>query len=77
MADTLGVGDLQNFVAGNVDATAAVKIQAQKNLIPKLTTAQRDALSGVNLFPGLLIYNTTTNKFNVRAAAAWEAITSA
>jgi hypothetical protein len=74
---SLGIGDLQNFVNGSVDATAAEKIQFQKNAIPKLTTAQRDALTGANLFPGLLIYNTTTNKLNVRVAAAWEAITSA
>ncbi len=25
---------------------------------------------------GMIVYNSTTNKLNVRAAAAWEAITS-
>lgn len=77
MADTLGVGDIQELIAGNVDATASQKIQLQKNVIPKLTTTQRDALTGGNLYPGLLIYNTTTGKLNVRVAAAWEVVTSA
>ena len=77
MADTMGVGDMQNMLAGNVDATASQKIQLQKNAIPKLTTTQRDALTGTDLYEGLVIYNMTTHKLNVRVAAAWEAITSA
>lgn len=44
-------------------------------LLPRMTTVQRDAISSPAA--GLLIYNTTTNKLNVRAAAAWEAVTSA
>jgi hypothetical protein len=40
---------------------------------PKLTTTQRDALTATE---GMLIYNTTTHKLNVRAAAAWEVVTS-
>lgn len=43
--------------------------------LPKMTTAQRDALTSPPA--GLLIYNTTTNKLNVRVAAAWEVVTSA
>jgi hypothetical protein len=77
MADTLGVGDMQEMIAGNVDATASQKIRLQTNVIPKLTTTQRDALSGTNLYEGLLVYNVTTHKLNVRVAAAWEVITSA
>jgi len=77
MADTMGVGDMQNMLAGNVDATASQKIQLQKNVIPKLTTTQRDALTGTDLYEGLVIYNMTTHKLNVRVAAAWEAVTSA
>jgi hypothetical protein len=75
--DTMGLGDLQQMTAGNVEATAAQKIRLQFNVIPKLTTTQRDALTGESLFAGLIIYNTTTNKLNVRAASAWEAVTSA
>lgn len=42
---------------------------------PQMTTAARDAM--VNPPKGMMIYNTTTNKLNVRVAAAWEAVTSA
>lgn len=44
-------------------------------LPPRMTTTQRDAISSPA--EGLIVYNTTTHKLNVRAAAAWEAITSA
>jgi hypothetical protein len=44
-------------------------------LLPRLTTTQRDAIASPPA--GLLIYNTTTGKLNIRAAAAWEAVTSA
>lgn len=78
MANTnLGFGDMQAAQSGTSTLTTAQKIAAQKNIIPKITTTQRDALSGTSLFPGLIIYNTTTNKYNIRAAAAWEAVTSA
>lgn len=77
MADPKGFGDLANMVAGAVDATASEKIQLQRNAIPKLTTAQRDALTGTDVYEGLLVYNMTTHKLNVRVAAAWEAVTSA
>lgn len=40
---------------------------------PRMTTAQRNALT--NLFPGMVIYNVSTNKLNVYTTA-WEQITS-
>lgn len=43
--------------------------------VVSLTTAERDALSP-QPGAGTIIYNSTTNKLNVRVAAAWEAITS-
>lgn len=60
-----------------VDASAALQIvSTTKGLaLPAMTTAQRDAIAAP--IAGLLIYNTTTGKVNVRVAAAWEAITSA
>ena len=73
----LGLGDTQNLLDGSVASTASQMIQTQRNLIPKLTTTQRDALTGTDLYEGLVIYNTTTHKLNVRVAAAWEAVTSA
>lgn len=75
--DTLGVGDIQNIIAGIVDAPAAQKIQLQKNVIPKLTTTQRNALTGADLYEGLTINNTTTHKLNFYNGTAWEAVTSA
>lgn len=77
MADTLGVGDMQNLIAGNVDATASQKIQLQKNTIPKLTTTQRNALAGTDLYEGLMVNNITTHKLNFYTGSAWEAVTSA
>ena len=57
-----------------VDMSAA-DLMFSSLLIPTYTTANRDLLVGVPA--GFLIYNSTTNKLNVRVAAAWEAVTSA
>lgn len=40
-------------------------------LLPRMTTTQRDALTAVN---GMLIYNSTTNKFNGYENGAWTAL---
>lgn len=40
---------------------------------PRLTTAQRDALSPQ---PGEIVYNSTTNKLNFYNGSAWEVVTS-
>lgn len=63
--------------AGSDDPAAIVNIASTTKglLLPRMTTAQRDAISSPPA--GLLIYNTTTGKLNFRAAAAWEAVTSA
>ena len=37
-------------------------------IVPRMTTAQRDALTAVN---GMIIYNTSTNQFNFRENGAW------
>lgn len=47
------------------------------NILPRMTTAERDALAAGDKFKGLVIYNTTTNKINQYTGAAWEAVTSA
>lgn len=73
----LGLGDIQNLLDGSIQSTAADIIAMQKNIIPRLTTTQRDALSGTSLYNGLLIFNTTTNKLNMKGASAWEVVTSA
>lgn len=70
---------VQGAVFGASDPVASARLDinstTQGFLPPRMTTAQRDAISSPAT--GLLIYNTTTNKLNVRAAAAWEAVTSA
>jgi hypothetical protein len=50
--------------------SAALEINGTNGavLLPRLTTAQRDALTATD---GMQIYNTTTNKFQGRAGGAW------
>ncbi len=59
------------------DASAILKLSSTTRgfLPPVMTTTQRDAIGTPTA--GLVIYNSTTNKLNVRVAAAWEAVTSA
>lgn len=64
-------------VGGAPAASAALTVTSttQGLLFPRMTETQRDAISAPAA--GLVIYNTTTNKLNLRVAAAWEVITSA
>jgi hypothetical protein len=70
---------MTTLVKTDVDKTtvlmSALELMYNGCVIPSLTTANRDLLVGVPA--GVVIYNTTTNKLNVRVAAAWEAVTSA
>jgi hypothetical protein len=77
-------GTASNYFAGTVavgttspNSAALLDVSSTTRgfLPPRMTTAQRDAITSPPA--GLLIYNTTTNKLNVRAASAWEAVTSA
>jgi len=65
----VGIGGTAN-AAAILDAASTTK----GFLPPRMTTAQRDAISTPPA--GLVIYNTTTNKLNVRTASSWEAVTS-
>lgn len=40
-------------------------------LVPRMTTAQRNALAAVN---GMILYNTTTNQVEAFEAGAWGAL---
>ncbi len=62
----VGVG-----VSGAVNSSAALEVSStSKGLLPpRLTTTQRDAITTPT--NGLVIYNTTTNKFNVRESGNW------
>lgn len=56
-------------LAGNLTLSSTTKA-----FVPtRMTTTQRDALTGV---AGMVIFNTTTNKLNV-FTTGWEAVTSA
>jgi hypothetical protein len=63
--------------SGTINAAAILQADSTTRgfLPPRMTETQRDAISAPPA--GLLVYNTTTNKLNLRVAAAWEIITSA
>lgn len=54
----------------SVDSGATLEVDGTSGgiLFPRLTTTQRDALTPTN---GLVIYNSTTDKLQVRAGGAW------
>ena len=66
--DNVGVAENRTF-------TQFCAVNAK--MFEPMTTVIRDALVAGEYYPGLVIYNTTTGKLNVRVAAAWEAVTSA
>jgi hypothetical protein len=70
-AGNVGIGTISPNAAALLTLTSTTK----GFLPPRMTTAQRDAISTPPA--GLMIYNTTTNKLNVRTASSWEAVTSA
>lgn len=61
----VGIGTLNPSTAAVLDATST----SGGILFPRMTTAQRDAISTPP--DGLVVYNTSTNKLQVRAAGAW------
>lgn len=72
-------GDTRNVLIGTETDNAAALLNVTSTtkgfLPPRMTSTQRDAISSPPA--GLMIYNTTTNKLNVRTASSWEQITSA
>lgn len=81
-SDTCVIGGTGSFaqkvVLGATTADASAKLEivstTQGLLLPRMNTTQRDAIGSPAA--GLLIYNTTTGKINVRGASAWETVTS-
>ena len=63
-------------IGGTADADAILDLQSTTKgfLPPRMTGAQRDAISTPPA--GLMVYNTTTNKLNFYNGSAWEAVTS-
>jgi hypothetical protein len=65
---SLGIGTPTPSAKAVLDLTSTT----QGFLTPRLTTAERDAIAAPTT--GLLIFNSTTNAFNVYYAAAWNPI---
>lgn len=59
--------------ASPTNTSVALEVQSTTGalLLPRMTTAQRDALTAVN---GMLIYNTTANQVQARVNGAWTAL---
>lgn len=76
--EAMRIGDNSSVgIGGAANASALLDVNSTTKgfLPPRMTTAQRDAVT--TPAPGLVVYNTTTGKLNVRGASAWEAVTSA
>ncbi|MET0464036.1 MAG: hypothetical protein ABW007_12820 [Chitinophagaceae bacterium] len=60
----------------DVRPKAALEIVSKNSgvLLPKLTTAQRDSIVANDLHAGLLLYNTTPNRFEFYNGASWTGI---
>lgn len=56
------------------DAVIDIVSTTKGILIPRMTTTQRDAISSPST--GLMVFNTSTNKFNIYYSAAWNSIAS-
>lgn len=67
----VGIGQ----TAPNAKVALQVDSTTKGVLFPRMTTTQRDAITTPP--EGLIVYNTTTHKLNLRTAAAWEQVTSA
>ena len=61
--------------APNANALLDITSTTKAFMPPRMTTTQRDAIAAPT--SGMVVYNSTTGKLNVRGAAGWEAVTSA
>jgi hypothetical protein len=71
LTTTRVVATVGNFGGGTADASAALDVASttQGFLPPRLTEAQRDLIAAPA--NGLIIYNTTTSKGQIRAGGSW------
>jgi hypothetical protein len=72
-AERMRITSAGNVAIGTTAPSAAARLDVTSTtsgfLPPRMTTAQRDAITSPP--NGLMLYNTTTNKLQVRAASAW------
>jgi len=78
-SDAAGGAGTENGIAfgkSNVDPSAIMEVYATDKglLLPRMTTAQRDAINSPA--EGLLVYNTDDNEFQYYSASIWYAWTS-
>lgn len=75
----LHVGNLGQIGVGtetpNANAIMDLTSTTMAFMPPRMTTTQRDNVASPTA--GMVVYNSTTGKLNVRGAAGWEAVTSA
>lgn len=83
---TIGTNDIDRFhitqnghvaISGSAPGTSlALDVVSTDGAFapPRMTQTQRDALTASN---GMMIYNTSTNKFNLRQNAAWDSLSTA
>jgi len=65
---SVGINNTSPDASALLDLTSTTRAL----LLPRMTTTQRDAIAAPA--DGLVIYNTTTNAFNIRASGAWGAV---
>lgn len=63
----LVVGD--STISADSNSALTISSTSRGLMLPRLTTTQRDAMSSPA--DGILIYNSTTSKAQIRAAGAW------
>lgn len=68
--EAMRIDSLGRVGIGNPNPAGALDVASTTGalIVPRMTTAQRDAFPPVN---GMIIYNTTTNQFNFRENGAW------
>lgn len=74
--NTTGFTDSLTETAATPKAALEVVSRNSGVLLPKLTTAQRDSIVSGDLYSGLLLFNTTTNRFEYYNGTAWTGIGS-
>ena len=69
-SDAMVIAHTRNVGIGTVSPQGALDVNSTTGafIVPRMTTAQRDALTAVN---GMIIYNTATNQFNFYENGAW------